>query len=266
MAPTVKHSGISAGVPSGCQSTNAQRSSSRSPASHSRPAVLLWDMRTSSFDFARASIRRPQLRHTEIGEPQPLDLRGPNLVRHRVALKLDGTVTMALAEIPRHRCAPSRTHRDEAQEVLVLLESHGRVDAVRGVTARTGAAPSSRLFEERPDVDPKCVRKRMYVRERDVALATLDGTDIGAMEPGAGGQLLLRYPGLEAESPKPDTEISAPVAGCLIRVAPCHCRADRRRVAYFASTDFASRALPSLPSPTKSPSSAATRSTTPTPI
>lgn len=63
----------------------------------------------------------------------------------------------------------------------------------------------------------------MYVRQRDVALTSLDGTDVGPMEPTPSGQLLLRETGLESEAPQPVAEISAPVVRA-VQSRPGHVR------------------------------------------
>lgn len=55
----------------------------------------------------------------------------------------------------------------------------------------------------------------MYVRECDVAPATLNRADVGPMKPRAAGQLLLRYPRLEPESAHTVAEGSAAVVGPL---------------------------------------------------
>lgn len=77
--------------------------------------------------------------------------------------------------------------------------------------------------EEEADVDAERVCKRMYVRERDVPLASLDRPHVGPVKTTASGQLLLGDAGFEAEDSKAIAEVTAPVAPCR-RVGPRHRR------------------------------------------
>lgn len=65
--------------------------------------------------------------------------------------------------------------------------------------------------EELAHIDAKSVRERMYVRQRDVALAPFNRADVRAMKAGPSGQLLLGYAGFEAERTEPVAKIVAPI-------------------------------------------------------
>jgi DNA modification methylase len=69
----------------------------------------------------------------------------------------------------------------------------------------------SGVLEQVPRRHTEGIRERVYVRKTDVALAPLYRADIGPMESGPGSQLLLGDAYLQADSPQPSAESSAPV-------------------------------------------------------
>jgi hypothetical protein len=74
-------------------------------------------------------------------------------------------------------------------------------------------------------IDLKCVGKRINVLQRDVALATLNRSDVGSMKPGKLGQSFLRESRGEAKCSDIQAKGSAPVQRRCVPVDKRHdCR------------------------------------------
>ena len=123
----------------------------------------------------------------KIGNPQPLDLRRPNLVAGRVTLKLDDSESA----LPQNRCNSSRansTDADVPQKLPVALESHNCrfqwLAALGHQVRHRNAQGDGQLLD---------------IQQRDVAFAALDTANVGPMKAGKVAQCFLRNPLLSAD-------------------------------------------------------------------